>query len=244
MCVPNVTLSIRVNRKCWIQLAVLTSFVVSTACNSFPALSKSSFKGAPQGRFLVCTGQLLLLLLLPLLANSKPLCSPLKDPAKVRLTHVIEGDTVVLENGEHLRLIGIDTPETGYKRKLSEPGALAAKDKLNTLVQPGQQYLLDRGIERQDRYDRSLGHLFLSNGENIQALLLAQGLATVLNIPPNIRYSKCYAQQSDRAITKGRGLWKLDQFQARAASRLTIKERGYRLIIGMVTNVRSNSSST
>jgi endonuclease YncB( thermonuclease family) len=93
-----------------------------------------------------------------------------------------------------------------------------AKNKSNTLIQPGQQYLLDRGIEHQDRHGRSLGHLSLNNGANIQVLLLAQGLATVLNIPPNIRYSKCYTQQSGLAITEGRGLWKLDQFQARAAS--------------------------
>jgi len=29
------------------------------------------------------------------------------------VTRVIDGDTVVLENGEHVRYIGIDTPERG-----------------------------------------------------------------------------------------------------------------------------------
>ena len=244
MCVHNVIPFIRANRKCWIQPAALTSFAASTVCKFFPALSNSRYKGAPHGRFFVCASQLILLSLLPLLANSKPLCPLLNDPVKVRLAHIIDGDTVVLESGEHLRLIGIDTPETGYKERPAEPGAIAARNKLNTLLKPGQQYLLDRGIERRDRHGRSLGHLFLGNGENIQALLLAGGLATVLNIPPNIRYSKCYTHQADRAITAGRGLWRLEQYQARAANELTGKERDYRRIVGKVTNVRRNSSDT
>ena len=34
---------------------------------------------------------------------------------------VIDGDTFVLESGEHVRLIGIDTPETIHSRRPAEP---------------------------------------------------------------------------------------------------------------------------
>ena len=34
-----------------------------------------------------------------------------------RCTRVVDGDTIILNNGERVRLIGVDTPETKHLRK-------------------------------------------------------------------------------------------------------------------------------
>jgi len=35
----------------------------------------------------------------------------------LRCTRVVDGDTIILSNGETVRLIGVDTPETKHPRK-------------------------------------------------------------------------------------------------------------------------------
>ena len=35
----------------------------------------------------------------------------------IRCTRVVDGDTIILSNGERVRLIGVDTPETKHPRK-------------------------------------------------------------------------------------------------------------------------------
>jgi len=39
------------------------------------------------------------------------------NPKTLRCTKVIDGDTIVLSNGETVRLIGVDTPETKHPSK-------------------------------------------------------------------------------------------------------------------------------
>ena len=49
-------------------------------------------------------------------------------PSQVLVTKVIDGDTIVVEGGYHIRLLGIDTDEKGY------PCYEAAKSRLEELV--------------------------------------------------------------------------------------------------------------
>src|SRR3989338_8785720 len=43
--------------------------------------------------------------------------APAKTEGLVKVTRVIDGDTIEIEGGEHVRYIGIDTPETVDPRK-------------------------------------------------------------------------------------------------------------------------------
>ncbi len=71
---------------------------------------------------------------------------------KTLVVHVVDGDTVELANGEHVRLIGIDAPEDGAC------GAVAATKKLTRLVE-GRRVALVRGGDNRDRYDRLLRYV-------------------------------------------------------------------------------------
>ena len=91
---------------------------------------------------------------------------------------VIDGDTVVLSGGEHVRLLGIDAPELhpgrpGRAGPFPEPGAAEARDALRALV-AGQTLRVER--HGRDRYGRTLARLFLADGTDVSEELLRRGL--------------------------------------------------------------------
>jgi micrococcal nuclease len=85
------------------------------------------------------------------------------------VTKVIDGDTVVVEGGYHVRLIGMDADETGY------PCFTPAKNRLEELVL-GKMVRLEKDKTDMDQYGRCLRYIFV-NGENIDVQLAKEGLA-------------------------------------------------------------------
>lgn len=72
---------------------------------------------------------------------------------RVRVSTVLDGDTVVLEGGERLRLRGIDAPEI---RHGSTPRSMAGRESLVMLrdLVKGRDLFLDRTELTSDRYGR------------------------------------------------------------------------------------------
>ena len=203
-----------------------------------------SIKGAHYGRFFIYL--VFLSTFFTAQANSTPLssCNLGSSDETVEVTHVIDGDTVILKDGRHIRLIGINTPEIGRNGKASEPGADAARTHLLSLLHGHKQILLKFDTQQFDRYKRTLAHLFLPDGKNIQAYLLAEGLATPLTIPPNLEYLDCYLQHSNQAIASQLGLWSLQQYKPLASSTLDKGIiRGYHFITGRVASVGESRTS-
>lgn len=92
-----------------------------------------------------------------------------KDGRTLVVTHVVDGDTVDLDNGETVRLVGIDTPERG------ECGYDEARDALVDLVD-GKRITLGASDEDRDRYDRLLRYVDVGKVDaGLQ--LIKQGLA-------------------------------------------------------------------
>ncbi len=75
-----------------------------------------------------------------------------KPEREYLVVHVVDGDTVELANGEHVRLIGIDAPEDGVC------GAVAATTKLTRMLE-GKRVVLVRGTDNRDKYDRLLRYV-------------------------------------------------------------------------------------
>ncbi len=242
MSVHSVILFIPANRKCWIPLAGLTNSAVNTACKAFignlPELIKSAFNG----RFFI-SSLVLFLCLLPLVSKAVETCGTSDYDQTVSVRHIIDGDTLVLQDGRKLRLIGIDTPELGYKRRPAESGALAAQSYLRALVKGKNRFRLKFGAEREDRHGRLLAHLFLQDGRNVQASLLQEGYAIALNVPPNVLFSDCYEEQMSLARAAKLGLWQLPEYRLIEAHTLRADSRGYRLVQGVVSRVGFSQSA-
>ncbi len=88
---------------------------------------------------------------------------------------VIDGDTILVESGNKVRLIGIDTPEKGM------PGSNEATSRLTGLLQGVSVRV--QACEEKDRYGRELAVLFIGD-INVNLLMLEEGLAVPLLIPP------------------------------------------------------------
>ncbi len=208
------------------------------------------YKSALTGRFFI----LGCLLSVPLWVNSQPAddlekyvqdtsCKLTGTAQKVTLKKVIDGDTVILSNDEHVRLIGINTPEIGRDGQKSQIGADQARYYLNDLYKTHREFLLLQDDEAEDHYGRTLAHLFLKDGTNLQALMLTRGLATPLVIPPNLDFLECYEISSRFAQQHHIGLWALKQYQPHAAETLTPGDLGYRMVTGTVMRVGDSKSA-
>jgi endonuclease YncB( thermonuclease family) len=203
-------------------------------------LSNIFLKNALNGRFFMLT---ILFLISPLNYASSSCVSTHFDEKAV-IKYVIDGDTVVLSDERHVRLIGINTPEFSHdKKKASEAGAELAKTTLIQLLENQTTIQLQYGKERFDRHGRTLAHLFLENGLNIQAEMLRMGLAMPLRIGPNLSLVDCYHEASLTAKQTNLGLWELERYKPQNVLSLTGIEKGFYFITGKVKRVTESRSS-
>jgi endonuclease YncB( thermonuclease family) len=148
-----------------------------------------------------------------------------------RVKNVYDGDTIVLENGQRIRLLGVNTPEIESRHRDSEPGGHAAKEWLQNQLQ-GQKVYLEYDLEKHDKYKRLLAHVFSTDGTHINLELLKNGLAFVNIIPPNLRHADRFSQAQKLAENKNLGIWKLPRYQARSLSLISSDDKGWQRYIG------------
>lgn len=167
---------------------------------------------------------------------------PLPGSAKpVDVKWVIDGDTLQLTDGRHIRLIGLDTPELGRDGRRDMPGARAAKAGLQRLVrQSGNRLYLQPGRQPRDRYRRWLAHLYTQDGKSLTQALLREGLGRQIAVPPNMGNLDCYISAEAGARSRGLGLW---QTAVRDAANLSGDERGFHLLQGRIIRVGRSRSA-
>jgi micrococcal nuclease len=138
----------------------------------------------------------------------------------VYVSRVIDGDTIQLESGERVRLIGIDTPEMHESDKLRRDAARTSQDattiqKLGrrayeftrSLVE-GKRVSLEFDVERRDKYGRLLAYIYLKDGIFVNARIVEEGYASLMTIPPNVKYADLFLSLYQQARASRRGLWK------------------------------------
>lgn len=153
-----------------------------------------------------------------------------------RVAEVFDGDTVRLADGRHVRLIGINAPELGHDGQADEPLATAARDRLNELV-GGHEVRLVFEEQEYDHYGRLLAHLELADGTSVEEILLKEGLASAIAIPPNVRDIARLQAAEAPARRAHRGLWGDSYYVSVAAESLNPARTGYHLVHGRVTHV-------
>ena len=142
------------------------------------------------------------------------------DYTNILVTRAVDGDTLVLENGKRVRLIGIDTPEMHDSDKLERDAQRSQQDKevikglgrkayefTKKLVE-GKRVRLEFDVERYDRYKRILAYVYLADGTFVNARIVQDGYASLLTIPPNVKYADLFLKLYQEARTNRCGLWK------------------------------------
>ena len=127
------------------------------------------------------------------------------DPNYVKVTRVIDGDTIVIEGNAHVRYINIDTPELGNKKSPAECYAEAAKIRNKDLVE-GKMVRLEKDVSETDRYGRLLRYVFLDD-MLVNEELLREGYAKAVTFPPDVKYADYFSGLEKTAAKEKVGLW-------------------------------------
>jgi len=156
---------------------------------------------------------------------------------------VYDGDTVVLEDGRKIRLLGINTPEIQHRDKLADAGGDDAKRWLQNKLQ-NSRVRLELSTEKNDKYGRTLAHLFTDKKEHINLQLVAVGLAAVSIYPQNLLYVTELVQAEEKAEKARLGIWQQPQYQPIPVANLTeAGHSGWTRIVGKVVNVKTTRKS-
>ena len=167
--------------------------------------------------------------------SAVPLPAGLTPDAEARVVGVIDGSTVILDDGETVRLAGIEVPRhTSGGASGVEPLAEKARQTLAHLVQ-GHLVGLAAGDAPRDRYGRLRGHLVRSDdGTWIQGVLLDAGLARVHSLVDERAAVTEMLVIERRARAERRGIWSQPRYRVLAAGNADTGLRSFQLVEGRV----------
>lgn len=172
------------------------------------------------------------------LSAANALCPASASLPVAHVQRVVDGDTVRLDDGRSVRMVGINAPETGKKGQTAQPFAEAAKRRLQTLVdQSDGQVSVRVGEQPTDHYGRTLANIYGRDGGNLEAQLLAEGLGYLVAVSPNVALVDCQQAAEQAARKAGLGLWRASPVQ----SADQIANGGFALISGRVSSVQRNN---
>ena len=125
---------------------------------------------------------------------------------------VVDGDTLVLENGERVRLIGVDTPETKDPRRPVEHYGKEAAEFTKKMVE-GKRIRLEfdpanahTGHKDNTRQRRTLAYVYLEDGTLLNAEIIKQGYGHAYTRFP-FKYIEEFRQVERKARENRKGLW-------------------------------------
>ena len=157
--------------------------------------------------------------------------------ASVTVQRVVDGDTLRLSDGRSVRMIGLNTPELGRQGRSDEPFAVAARKRLQALVDAsGGRVGLRPGKQAKDHYGRTLAHIYSASGANLEAQMLADGLGFQVAVAPNVDLVACQQTAERSARKAGLGLWR----QSPVLKAEQIQRSGFAVISGRVSKVQRN----
>ncbi len=121
---------------------------------------------------------------------------------------ILDGDTLVLEDGREVRLVGIQAPKLPLGRPNFPEWPLGREAKA-TLVELalGRRLTLSYGGRRADRHGRLLAHLHDQSGRWIQGEILARGMARVYSFSDNRALIREMLAIERTARAARRGIW-------------------------------------
>ncbi len=147
----------------------------------------------------------------------------------VHFDYCKDGDTIVVTKGGGesitIRFIGINTPESvapeGYTEKTGKENndyGKKASDYTKSLLKDTDILYLEYDEEFTDSYGRTLAYVYLSDtglmSDMVNAKLLTDGYASLMQIEPNIRYAEEFKALFEAARDKKAGLWQDETFFA------------------------------
>lgn len=171
------------------------------------------------------------------LSGAQAFCPKPEALPVAQVQRVIDGDTLRLADGRSVRMIGLNTPETGKKGKTAEPFAEAARRRLQVLVDKSAgQVALRVGQQGRDHYGRTLANVYGRDGANLEAQLLSEGLGYQVAVAPNVALVDCQRSAEQAAREARLGVWRDSPVQPAAR----IGQSGFAVVSGQIKRVQAN----
>ncbi|MGA2464905.1 MAG: thermonuclease family protein [Thermodesulfobacteriota bacterium] len=123
-----------------------------------------------------------------------------------KVKRVIDGDTLLLVNGERVRLIGVDTPETKHPQKPVQYFGREAYLFTKQMVD-GKEARFEFDGRKRDRYGRLLAYVYLLDGTFLNAEIIKQGYGFPYTRFP-FKYKEEFRRYEREARENRRGLWR------------------------------------
>lgn len=112
---------------------------------------------------------------------------------------MIDGDTIELCNGERVRYLGIDAPESHMPYHAE---ALAYHQNLVL----GKKVRLEYDVQKRDAFGRLMAYVWLEDRMMNREILLA-GFAILYTLPPNVKYADVFFEDMKTAQSAFVGIW-------------------------------------
>jgi len=133
------------------------------------------------------------------------------DSANLRkVVRIVDGDTIILDSKEKVRLIGVDTPETVHPSKAVQCFGSEAKTFLRSMLEGKTIRLsLDPRYAKQnhkDKYGRTLGYVYLDDGRLLNVEIIRLGYGRAYTRFP-FQYAAQFVDVEKTAQRNGAGLW-------------------------------------
>lgn len=134
------------------------------------------------------------------------------------VTEIIDGDTVILDDGREVRLIGLQAPKLALGREgfVEWPLAEEARRALAELTL-GRAVSLAYGGRTVDRHGRELAHLIRDDGLWVQGAMLLAGMARVYSFADNRTGVGEMLNLERDARAADRGIWDHPFYAVRSA---------------------------
>ena len=139
---------------------------------------------------------------------------PSRGPFRVK--EVLDGDTIVLDNGETVRLIGVDAPEIHHPEIPVQRFGEEAKEFLKRFAEGFECTLEYEPHNVRDQYGRLLAYVFVE-GRLANAEMIRHGYAYAYTRFPFRRQSEFIALEQ-KAVENQYGLWRLSLRDGRIAN--------------------------
>jgi len=150
---------------------------------------------------------------------------------QARVDTSVSGDELKLDDGQVVRLAGVEAPKAGA------PYADAARDTLARLA-GGRRVNLLYGGARTDPFGRPVAQVRTVDGHVwLEGALLDQGAVRVRTFADNRALARAMLQREARARAAHRGLWALDAYKVRLPEEVTPDDHGLTVVEGRVAGV-------
>lgn len=131
---------------------------------------------------------------------------PVMNEGLVRVTRVVDGDTIEIEGGEMVRYIGVNTPETVKPNSPVECFGREASAFNKRLVE-NALVRLEKDVSDRDRYGRLLRFVYLEDGTFVNDALVREGYAYASVFPPDVTKAEQFDSAQIQAREARLGLW-------------------------------------